>query len=86
MVPVTQQQLDGLAAHAEVLAGRYLRISHRRLIAAVRAQPWPVGWREFPGLARHPPLVVDADGLFIGGLAQLDPDLGLVFTSGGAGG
>jgi len=86
VLPVTQQQLDGLAAHAEVLAGRYLRISNRRLIAAVRAQHWPVGWREFPGLARHHPMVVDADGRFIGGLAQLDPDLGLVVTSGGAGG
>ena len=86
VVPVTQQQLGNLTAHAEVLAGHYLRISHRRLITAVRAQPCPPGWREFPGLARHHPLVVDADGWFIGGLAQLDPGLGLVVTSGGAGG
>jgi len=86
VVPVTQQQLDDLTTHAEFLAGHYLRISHRRLIAAVRAQPMPAGWREFPGLARHHPLVVDADGQFIGGLAQLDPGLGLIVTSGGAGG
>lgn len=86
VVPVTQYQLGNLPAHADFLAGHYLRISHRRLITAVRAQPWPPGWRELPGLARHHPLVLDADGQFIGGLAQLDPGLGLVVTSGGAGG
>lgn len=76
VVPVTQQHLDNLDTHADRLAGHYLRISHRRLIAAVRSTPLPPGWRDHPGLRHHLPLVVDDNGTGPG--CRLDPVLGLV--------
>ena len=83
VVPVAQQHLDNLPAHAYVLAGHYLRISHRKLIAQVQNTPIPIGWRDVPGLRHHLPLVVDNDGNGPG--CRLDPVLGLIIgTSGGA--
>ena len=83
VIPVTQQQLDNLPAHADFLAGHYLRISHRRLMTAVRATPLPPGWRDHPGLRHCLPLVVDVDG--VGPGCSLDQLLGLMIrTSGGA--
>ena len=82
VVPVTQEHLDNLPAHADTLAGHYLRISHRQLIAAVRARPLPTGWRDHPGLRHHLPLMIDDSGAAPG--CRLDPLLGLVIgTSGG---
>ena len=83
VIPVTQEHLDNLPAHADVLAGHYLRISHRQVMAAVRATPLPTGWRDHPGLRHHLPLLVDDSGAGPGW--QLDPMLGLVIrASGGA--
>lgn len=76
VVPVTAADLDNLSDHADALAGRYLRISHPRLIATLRASPLPVNWREHPGLRHHLPLLLDADQSGPG--CRLDPDLGLV--------
>ena len=83
VIPATQQQLDALPAHADFLAGHYLRISHRQLISAVRAARLPAGWRDHPGLRHCLPMVVDVDG--VGPGCSLDKLLGLViWTSGGA--
>lgn len=83
VIPVTSEHLDNLTAHADFLAGHYLRISHRQLIAAIRAIPLPKGWRDHPGLRHRLPLLLDAASN--GPNCRLDPALGLVIgTSGGA--
>lgn len=78
VVPIYPHQLDDLAAHAGHLAGQYLRISNRSLIAELRALPLPRGWRDHAGLRHHWPLLVDGDG--IGPGCRMDPRLGLVST------
>lgn len=77
IVPVTAEQLAALEEHGPFLVGHYLRISHRGLMRHVRAQPWPPGWRDQPGLRHHRPLLVVA-GAVVGFDARLDPELGLV--------
>jgi CRISPR-associated endonuclease/helicase Cas3 len=77
IVPVTAEQLAALEEQGPFLVGHYLRISHRGLMRHVRAQPWPPGWRDQPGLRHHRPLLVVA-GAVVGFDARLDPELGLV--------
>jgi CRISPR-associated endonuclease/helicase Cas3 len=79
IVPVTAEQLAALEEHGPFLAGHYLRIAHRGLIRHARAQPWPPGWRDQPGLRHHRPLLV-VDGAVACFDARLDPELGLVIT------
>ncbi len=78
IVPVTQEQLDNLTAHADFLAGHYLGISHTSLMRAVRLEPWPAGWKSQPGLRHHRPLVINAEGTADCGGAMLHPELGLI--------
>lgn len=77
IVPVTAEQLAALEEHGPYLAGHYLRTSNRGLMRHARAQPWPAGWRDQPGLRHHRPLLVQA-GAVVGFDARLDPELGLV--------
>ncbi|MFM8525914.1 MAG: CRISPR-associated helicase Cas3' [Cyanobacteriota bacterium] len=76
VVPVTAADLVNLSGHTEALAKRYLRISHPRLMATIRASPLPTSWREQPGLHHHWPLLLDEDNSGPG--YRLDLDLGLV--------
>jgi CRISPR-associated endonuclease/helicase Cas3 len=78
IVPVTEEQLNDLGAHASFLAGHYLRITQRGLMGYVRAQPWPPGWRDQPGLRHHRPMLVENGGAAVGFDARFDPELGLV--------
>lgn len=78
VVPVYPYQLNDLAAHVAHLAGQFLRISNRPLIAAVRAETIPSGWRDHAGLRHHWPLLLDVDG--VGPGCRIDPLLGLVST------
>jgi CRISPR-associated endonuclease/helicase Cas3 len=77
IVPVMAEQLAALEEHWQYLAGHYLRTSNRGLMRHARAQPWPAGWRDQPGLRYHRPLLVEA-GAVVGFEARLDPELGLV--------
>jgi hypothetical protein len=62
------------------MASSYLRLSHKGLIKAVRAEQLPSGWRSHLGLSSHLPLFLDADGQVMRSPvpARLDPVLGLV--------
>ena len=80
VVPVKPDDLEALEQRAPQLARNHLRVSHRALIAAIRQTELPQGWGRYGGLACHRPLLLDADGLFLGSslAARLDPVLGLV--------
>ena len=80
VVPVAPGDLEALESRAAAMASSYLRLSHKGLIKAVRAEQLPSGWRRHSGLAAHLPLFRDADGHVIRSPvpARLDPVLGLV--------
>lgn len=80
VVPVAPGDLEALESRAAAMASSYLRLSHKGLIKAVRAEQLPSGWRSHSGLSSHLPLFLDADGHVIRSPvpARLDPVLGLV--------
>jgi CRISPR-associated endonuclease/helicase Cas3 len=80
VVPVAPGDLEGLESRAAAMASSYLRLSHKGLIKAVRAEQLPSGWHRHSGLAAHLPLFLDADWHVIRSPvpARLDPVLGLV--------
>ena len=80
VIPVFPGECEPLANHAHRLRDRWLRISHQKLIKAVRASKPPEGWSKQAGLAHHHALLLDADGVFQAGelVARLDHELGLV--------
>jgi hypothetical protein len=80
VVPVSPGDLEALESRAAAMASSYLRLSHKGLIKAVRAEQLPSGWRSHLGLSSHLPLFLDADGQVMRSPvpARLDPVLGLV--------
>ena len=80
VIPVFPGEYEPLADHAHKLRDRWLRISHQKLIKAVRASKPPEGWSKQAGLAHHHALRLDTDGVFQDGelVARLDRELGLV--------
>jgi CRISPR-associated endonuclease/helicase Cas3 len=80
VVPLWPGDLEDLESRAAVLAGNYLRLSHRALITSIRQAELPPGWKRSSGLAAHRPLVLDGKGHVVGSSvpARLDPVLGLV--------
>jgi hypothetical protein len=68
---------------AQELAGRWLRLSHPRVIGALLTEAMPAGWDAHAALCHHRPLLVLPDGSAeVGGVRlHLDRRLGLVYQS-----
>lgn len=66
---------------AQILCGRWLRLSHPRLIRPLLEQTLPKGWDAHPGLCHHRPLILSQDGKAEVGsvILHLDSRLGLVY-------
>lgn len=82
VIPLSPADCESLVERAPELAGRWLRISHQRLIRAIRDSQPPARWSTCSGLSHHKALLLDADGVFQSRdgelMAHLDSELGLV--------
>ncbi len=82
VIPLSPADCESLVERAPELAGRWLRISHQRLILAIRDSQPPARWSTCSGLSHHKALLLDADGVFQSRdgelMAHLDSELGLV--------
>ena len=82
VIPLSPADCESLVERAPELAGRWLRISHQRLIRAIRDSQPPARWSTCSGLSHHKAFLLDADGVFRSRdgelMAHLDSELGLV--------